>query len=105
MIAHHVAVRMGVKVFDGQAFHMLRQVAAQVAHRALRDVNHDPRLRVVCQRAHQIEYRDAQYRKQKRRKIGSGLRFHRDNVIIDQVLDEQRSLNARQNTDNNAHKD
>ena len=83
---------------------MIEDVAAQIAHCTLRYVNHNSRIGVGGDRADKIECRDAQDSKNERSEIGRRLRKHRNDVVVNQVADEQSTLNARENADDDTDK-
>ena len=85
---HDVAVGMGIKVFDGQGLHAVKQVVTQAAHGALTDGNHDAVIAIggyyaQCQQAAQPNHRLPQPAE-----VGRTAVEHGDDVVVDQSLRE-----------------
>ena len=88
---HNVPVGVGVKVLDGQGFHMGEQVVPQVAHGALADVHHNPVVAVGAEDAQSVHaghprQGPAQEAEVRRGRLGQG-----QNVVVNQRLEEQRA--------------
>ena len=85
---HDVAVRMGVKVADGQALHVGEELGAQVAQGTLGDVDHDAGVEPGGEDAHHIDAADAHQRPGQRCKAGVLLLGHGDDIVVDEGLEE-----------------
>ena len=80
--AHQLAVGMGVKVFQRQLLHPLKQVRPDLRHAGLGDVHHDPGIAEGADRPHNIHRRhEAQHPRKPREVPGQ-------NIVVDQGLDE-----------------
>ena len=99
---HDVAVRMGVKVADGQALHVGKELGAQVAQGTLGDVDHDAGVEPGGEDAHHIDAADAHQRTGQRCKAGVLLLGHGDDIVVDKGLQEQACLHIGQRADHDA---
>ena len=63
---HNVAVRMRIKIFDRQTFHVLKQLCAQASHRPLGDACHGAGLQISASDSHSIKAGDAAHSPQQR---------------------------------------
>ena len=99
---HDVAVRMGVKVADGQALHVGKELGAQVAQGTLGDVDHDAGVEPGGEDAHHVDAADAHQRTGQRCKAGVLLLGHGDDIVVDKGLQEQACLHIGQRTDHDA---
>ena len=104
---HDIAVGMGVKIPDGQAFHVGEQLGAQIAQRALRYVDHDAGVGPCSQNAHKVDAAHPHQCTGQRCKAGVLLAGHGHDVIVHQGLQEQAGLHIGQRADHDAdkHKD
>ena len=104
---HDIAVGMGVKIGDGQAFHVGEQLGAQVAQRALRYVDHNAGIDPCCQNTHKVDAAHPQQCPGQRCKAGVLLVGHGHDIIVHQSLQKQAGLHISQRTDHDAdkHKD
>ena len=55
---HDVPVGVGVKIPDGEGFHVGEQLVSQLSHGPLADVDHDPVVGVGCGDAQDVESHD-----------------------------------------------
>ena len=102
VVAHHVAVRVRVEVFERQRLHVREHVVADGFQRALRDDRHDA---VVEQRGERADDVDDRHLAQGEEQAGEdrcGFEQERRNVIVDQPLQEQRGHDAGKGADRNA---
>ena len=104
---HDIAVRMSVKIPDGQAFHVGEQLGAQIAQRALRYVDHDAGVGPCGQNAHKVDAAHPHQCTGQWCKAGVLLAGHGYDVIVHQSLQEQAGLHIGQRADHDAdkHKD
>ena len=101
---HDIAVRMGVKIPDGQAFHVGEQLGAQIAQRALRYVDHDAGVGPCGQNAYKVDAAHPHQCTGQRCKAGVLLPGHGHDIIVHQGLQKQAGLHIGQCTDHDAHK-
>ena len=99
---HDVAVGVGVEVTDGEGFHVLEQLHAEIAHGALADVDHDAVVAVGTQDAHRVEERDPQQGGGQRPVVGIGGTGQGCDVIVNEPLGEQHPLDGSQCRTQNA---
>ena len=64
VIAHDVAVAVGIKIFDGQVLHMVEHLFAQLFQRALRDDGHHLRIGKTGGQAEEIQNHQKGYQPQ-----------------------------------------
>ena len=104
---HDVAVGVGVKIPDGQAFHVGEKLDTQVAQGALGHVDHDTGVEPCGQHADGVDAANAHQCACQRAEVRRGLLGHGDDVIIDQGLEEEACLHVCQRADDDAdqHKD
>ena len=93
---------MGVKIADGQTFHVGEKLDAQIAQRALRDVDHDAGIQPCGQNTDGIDAADPEQSRGQGAEIRGGLLDHGDDVIIDQRFQEEAGLNIGQCADDDA---
>ena len=101
--AHDVAVFVGVEVADGQGLLMGEHVVANLLQRALFHGDDDPLPQPAAENTGRIQACHKRQRTQQRHPIRIGGTNHRQNVRVDQRLQEQRRSGLRRGTDENAH--
>ena len=94
---HDVAVGMGVKIADGQALHMAEQPDAQVAHRSLRNVDHQPVVRPRGKDADGVDRADLHKLQQQRPEIRVAAFEHRQDIAVIELLQKERAVELRRN--------
>ena len=99
---HDIAMGMGVKIPDGQAFHVGEQLGAQIAQRALRYVDHDAGVGPCGQNTHKVDAAHPHQCTGQRCKAGVLLAGHGHDVIVHQSLQEQAGLHIGQRADHDA---
>ena len=97
---HDIAVRMGIKIPDGQAFHVGEQLGAQIAQH----IDHDAGVEPCGQNADNVDDAYPQQSCCQRGKIGVLLLGHGHDVIVHQSLQKQACLNVCQRADHDADK-
>ena len=102
---HDIAVGVGIKILDGQAFHMVEKLGPQAPQGSLADLDHDPGLGERGQYADQIKTGDPEDGARQGTVIGIGLSDHRGNVGVDQGPGEHGASDIGQHRDHDAGKD
>ena len=91
---HDVAVCMGVKIFDRQGLHMIKQIISKIPKRSLCDVNHKLCLHQGGKNTKPVKPRNAKNGPRKRPVIRIRLPDHRRNVAVNQGLGKHSALYA-----------
>ena len=89
---HDVAALMGIKVANGQGLHFAEQLVAHFFERALSDDGHNDAAQITRHDADQINDRQRSQRARQRGEVRVGRAEHGENINIDELLHEQRSL-------------
>lgn len=86
--AHDVAVRMRVKVADGQALHLLKHLVTDALERALGDRDHAAVIQPRGQRADEVHAADGDQRTDQAGIVRRRCAEHGHNIAVDQLLQE-----------------
>ena len=86
--AHDVAVRMRVKVADGQALHLFKHLVADALERALRDRDHAAVIQPCGQRTDKIYAADGDQRTDQAGIVRRRRAEHGHDIAVDQLLQE-----------------
>ena len=99
VVAHHVAVGVGIKIFNGERLHMSKHIVPDGFKSTLRHGDHQAGLQVGGQHAGQIDAGHDGKRTEQRGEIGGGLPDERSDVVIDQRFKEQGGCHAGNGAD------
>ena len=86
--AHDIAVRMRIKIADGQALHLLKHLVADALERALGDRDHAAVIQPRGQRADEVHAADRDQRADQAGKVRRRRAEHGDDIAVDQLLQE-----------------
>ena len=103
VIAHYIAVAVGVKVFDRKCLHMLKHIVTHIFEHALSYLRHNSVIEQRRKYADKIEARHSAKRPNKRRKVRRCLTDKRFNVVVNKGFKEQRRRNACQGAEHYAY--
>ena len=101
-MAHDVAVRVRVEIFDGQRLHVGEHVVADRLERALRDDRHNAVVEQGGKRADEIDDGHLPEREEQAGKDRRRFEQERRDVIVDQLLQKQRGHDACKGADRDA---
>ena len=101
---HHLSVRVGVEVADGQLFHVAEHVVAQAKHGALGDINHQPVVRVGADDTHHQHSGQFEQCLRQWGKVGVRRLCHRHDVVVDERAGEQGRGQRSYCRDDDAHR-
>ena len=87
---HNLAVRMLIKIADGQGLHVTEHVATQPQHGALTDVDHDAVVCIRAERAKQQHRRKGDEGARQGCVVGIGGLGERQDIIVNQRTREKR---------------
>ena len=87
---HDVAMRMIVKILQGKRLHVREQVLPDLEHGALPHMDHDERLGIAGDDAHEDDGAEFGERHSQRCKVRRGSGSHRRNVIVDERARKER---------------
>ena len=104
VVAHDLAVAVGVKVADGQGLHMGEHIVPHVFQNALRHHYHQPVVQETADHAGHVNAGHVHQLGQQAGKVRARLNDHGSNVIVDQGLDEGGSRHAGNGVAQNAQK-
>ena len=86
--AHDVAVRMRIKIADGQALHLLKHLVTDALERALRDRDHAAVIQPCGQRTDKIYAADGDQRTDQAGIVRRRCAEHGHDIAVDQLLQE-----------------
>ena len=96
--AHQLAVGMGIKVFQGQALHLFKEVLPDLRHRVLGHMDHDAGIAIRAHRAGNVHRRhDAQH-------PGKAGKVPGEDIVVDQGLDEEAAAHGAGGADHQQHR-
>ena len=99
VVAHHIAMGMGIKVLDGQGLHVGKHIVPYGFQGALRHGDHQPCLQVGSQHTGQVNAPHHGQSLKKRGEAWCRLSNKRSDIIIDQRFEEKRGGNTGYCTD------
>ena len=102
IIAHDVAVRMGIKITDRQLLHMCKHFIPDAFQGSLRHLDHQLVIQQRAEYAAQINHPDCQDRTQQTRKVRAARSKQGCDIAVHQCLQEQRACHSCTRTDENA---
>ena len=102
---HDVAVGMRVEIRDRQALHMAEELFAEVAHRALRDIDHQAGIAPRAQHADGVDRADLDELVQQGREVRAAALQHGGKVAVIELLQEQRAVQLGQHRQDDADHD
>ena len=91
---------MGVKIFDGQGFHVGEKPVTELSHGPLADIYHDPVVHICCRDTDDIKNYDPHQRVRQRREVRILRIQQRHDIIVHKRLYEQHPLHGCKGTNN-----
>ena len=103
---HDIPVGMGIKILDRQLLHVFKQIITETLQGSLRYRDHDTVVSIRSRYTHQVKACHTDNFPEQIAKVRSLLSDHGQDVVIDQPLHEQSTLNACHNAqyDTDQHK-
>ena len=105
VIAHNVAVAVGIKIFDGKALHMAEHFKTDILKDILGNFRHGAVIEKRRENSYKIDGRHYRKGADKRKKIRVLNAYERSDVIIDKGFNEKRGSNACNSSEDDAEKD
>ena len=96
---------MRVEIRDRQALHMAEELFAEVAHRALRDIDHQAGIAPRAQHADGVDRADLDELVQQGREVRAAALQHGRKVAVIELLQEQRAVQLGQHRQDDADHD
>ena len=98
---HNIAVRMRIKIFDWQLFHIAEQIISQIPQGSLGHINHGTVLNERSHNTDPVKSGHPQNCVEQRAKIRIRLGQHRRDIAVNQRFHKHRSLYVCQDVDKN----